>query len=131
MRKLTTRSTHEEVDQFLRELAYSPYTFHIDDDPNDIIWNPHHVPSSETLQLLVDNRQALIDHTTMSWDLIWNIYGAYWKQASREHAIRLETLRLLEQFGLVDSTDEADQDDHDAAICEEWTCALIDAMNRA
>lgn len=130
MRKLTTRSAHHEVDQFLRELAYSPYSFHIDDDPTDIIWNPHHVPSTETVQLLADNRLAMSNHETMSWDLIWEIYHEYWKQASREHAIRLETLRLLEQFGLVDSTDEADQDDHDAAICEEWTTSLIDAMNR-
>lgn len=131
MRKLTTRSDHHEVDQFLRELAYSPYNFHLDDDPTDIIWNPRHVPSTETLQLLAHNRLAMTNHETMSWDLIWEIYDGHWKQAKREERVTAEVQRLLEQYGLVDSAIFDDQDERDALITEEWTTCIIDAMNRA
>lgn len=131
MIKLTTVSPTTDVDQFLRELAYSPYAYHIDDDPSDIIWNPHHVPSAETMQILLNNRFAMRNHATVSWDLIWEMYATHWDQAKREERVTAEVQRLLEQYGLVDSAIFDDQDERDALITEEWTTCIIDAMNRA
>ncbi len=52
------------------------------------------------------------------------------RRLRREQRVTREVQRLLEQYGLVDSSIFDDQDDHDAAITEDWTTCIIDAMNK-
>lgn len=129
--KLTTKSSTAEVKKFLKELAYSPYAFHIDDDPNDIIWDPRNLPDEETLRTIDVNRRMMLNHISLKWESLWEIYHRWWLRAKRDQRVIREVERLLEQYGVVESTIFVDDtDDQDANIIEDWTTSILDAMNQ-
>lgn len=127
MKKLTSTSDRHDIDWYLRQLARSPWAYHIDDDPTDIQWQEA-IPA-DTLKVIIHNRQVMVNHPTVGWDLIWSMYHQHWKRFHREQRVTREVQRLLEQYGLVDSAIFDDQDDRDAEITEDWTTCILDAMN--
>jgi len=127
MDKLKPNCTGYEIDRYLRQLSRSPWAYHIDDDPTDIQWQEA-IPA-DVLEVILANRQVMVNHPTVGWDVIWDMYDRHWKRFHREQRVTREVQRLLEQYGLVDSAIFDDQDDRDAAITEEWTTCILDAMN--
>lgn len=127
MDKLEPNCGGHEIDRYLRQLARSPWAYHIDDDPTDIQWQEA-IPA-DLLKVIIANRQVMVNHPTVEWDVIWDLYDGHWKRFQREQRVTREVQRLLEQYGMVDSAIFDDQDDSDAAITEEWTTCILDAMN--
>ena len=126
--KLNTKSATSDVLRYLKELARGIYAHHLDDDPSGVEWPIP--PDPDTLKLLTDNRNALLNHERIEWTAIWGMYHTEWVAAKRDERVAAEVHRLLEQFGLVESCLDEDLTDTDALLVEEWTTSILDAMNQ-
>lgn len=128
MNKLNTKSATSDVLRYLKALARGIYAYHLDDDPRGVGWPIP--PDPDTLKLLTDNHEALLNHERIEWTAIWGMYHTEWVAAKRDDRVAAEVHRLLEQFGLVESCLDEDLTDTDALLVEEWTTSILDAMNQ-
>ena len=83
--ELTMGSHRGLVSQFLKELAFSPFAYHIDDPLGDIVWSGT-APTADQYNRIANNMAVLWEmhkSCVLSWNEIWSIYGAHWDEADK------------------------------------------------
>ena len=74
--KLKKNSTKKEVKGYLKWLADSKYSYHIDDNPEDIIWEEFEMTEKKIKQL---RKNTDIMWTVCNYGELWDWYGEFIK----------------------------------------------------
>ena len=72
--KLKKNSTKKEIKGYLKWLAGSKYSYHIDDNPEDVLWDLHSMTKKKIKRL---RRNTDIMWTVCSADELWDWYGGF------------------------------------------------------
>lgn len=86
--KLYTDSTVADAIKYLKELAASPFAYHLDDscaiEDDDFNWGCEPKPDRETIMTMSINSSLIWrmhEEGVWSWNEAWEVYGAAWDEA--------------------------------------------------
>jgi hypothetical protein len=76
LKNLSETPSKDECIVFITNLAKSKYSYHIDDDINDIVW--HFTPDAHVVENIRHNINFLSNShkSPLSWEEVWEVYAS-------------------------------------------------------